>query len=151
MDCTINAWRGIRFLGERRKKRKVAQNEKTNKTKYGQIIAKGVIVAMITLFWLIFAWKQMVWPKSCHYTSCEMIPWSSHYLNRQNILWPYYVTSGGGWGGARRGGWWMVLRAVAEDRRRWGRVSTEWGGSVPLILHRNEHQPGKVLLTGLYI
>lgn len=79
-----------------------------------------------------------------------MIYWSNQCLDRQNILWPYYVTSGGG-ERACRGWWWMVLRAGEEDWRGWGGVSTQRWGSVSLILHRNQHQLGEVLFTGLYI
>lgn len=81
-----------------------------------------------------------------------MIYWSSKCLDRQKkeVLWPYYVTSRGG-ERACRGWWWMVLRAGEEDWRGWGGVSTQRGGSVSLIFHRNQHQLGKVLFTGLYI
>lgn len=45
----------------------------------------------------------------------------------------------------------MVLRAGEEDRRRRGRVGAEGGGSVPLVLHRHQHQLAKVLLAGVHI
>lgn len=45
----------------------------------------------------------------------------------------------------------MVLRAGEEDRRRGGRVGAEGGGSVPLVLHRHQHQLAKVLLAGVHI
>lgn len=121
-----------------------------------------MIVAMIMLFWQWSLWideKLHSQVTNCLTQSVAKVVvidweltiyWSSQWLDRQNILWPYYVTSGGG-ERACRGWWWMVLRAGEEDWRGWGGVSTQRGGSVSLILHRNQHQLGKVLFTGLYI
>lgn len=81
-----------------------------------------------------------------------LIYWSGKCLDRQKkSLWPYYITSRGGEWACRGWWWWMVLRAGEEDWRGWGGVSTQRGGSVSLIFHRNQHQLGKVLLTGLYV